>query len=71
MRGTGSVGGLCNHRSVGKAVNMEDFCYNTECPWCFETVEGEMACALTIDDEGFTLCVNVTSCPREKENENE
>ena len=50
---------------------MEDFCYNTECQWCFETVDGEMACALTIDDEGFTLCANMTVCPEIKENENE
>lgn len=65
------VGDLCNYRSVGKAIAMEDFCYYTECPWCFETAEGEMACGLTIDDEGFTLCVNVASCPREEENDNE
>ena len=71
MHWTDSVGNLCHNRPVGKVINMEDFCYNAECQWCFETVDGEMACALTIDDEGFTLCRDMTICPRQKENKNE
>lgn len=65
MHGTDFVGNLCHNRPIGKVINMEDFCYNAECQWRFETVDGEMACALTIDDEGFTLCANTTRC-REK-----
>ena len=71
MHWTDSVGDLSRYLFIRKVVTMEDFCYNAECQWCFETVDGEMACALTIDDDGFTLCANMTVCPEIKENKNE
>ena len=42
-------------------------CYQNHCQWCFETVDGEMGCSLTMDDYGFKKCYDMTvdECPWE------